>query len=70
MSKKYQLVCDKCGSIISNRITRTVNIKDESAKLMFWDVGMSRGENIANRIDLCPECAERFVNWLESGEEE
>lgn len=71
MSQSYYLVCDKCGQpIITKKAVRTVNVRDFSAKIHFWDVGNPRGEMSATRIDLCPECAERFVNWLESEVEE
>ena len=71
MAQNYNLICDKCGQpIITNKIIRTVNIRDFSAKISFWNVGVPRGEMLATRIDLCPDCAERFVNWLESEVEE
>ena len=64
MSQFCKLICDKCKNDII--ISNSKSITNNSAKICFWDVDVPRGENVASRIDLCPECAEKFVNWLES----
>ena len=66
MARKYELSCDKCGQPIVSKNVRTVNVRDYSAVIQFWDIGRPRDMCAASRIDLCPTCAERFVNWLES----
>lgn len=54
--------CDLCGAEIPcyNNIATTEN----SAMMQIWGVGMKR-TCLPQRIDLCPECYERFVSWLE-----
>ena len=62
MSQKIEITCDRCG----NEISRYYDIKNESAKIQLWPVGENRTSG-GQRIDLCPECYEQFVNFLEGG---
>lgn len=61
------MVCDKCG----NEIPCWANyiITENSARIKFWGVGATRS-NDGQKIDLCPKCAEKFINWLETEETE
>lgn len=70
MSKKVDIACDKCGQPISCSGIRTNNIRDNSALIHIWGVGYYRGVGCEQRLDLCPECYEKFVNWLESESED
>lgn len=65
--KEIKYTCDRCGKEIANPHScylPTYAIKDYSAKLDFYNVGVPRTQ--PQRIDLCQECCEKFVNWLES----
>lgn len=58
MSRYNDIICDKCGaSIIASR---------QSALIHLWSPGTPRGTGNEQRIDLCPECYEKIINWLES----
>lgn len=64
MSQKRQITCDRCGAVIIDLDRCGANmIKEYSAKIHYWGVGAPRsfGEQ---RIDLCTECAEKFVRFL------
>ncbi len=57
------MICDKCGKEIecwANYIER-----ESSARIKFWGVGATRS-NDGQKIDLCSNCAEKFINWLET----
>lgn len=67
--KKIKYTCDRCGKEIANSHScylPTYAIKDYSAKIDFYNVGVPRTQ--PQRIDLCSECAEKFINFLEGGE--
>jgi hypothetical protein len=71
VSQKTEVVCDRCGKDISNPndyYVPTYALKDYSAKITLWGVGEPRYSQ-GQRIDLCPECYEKFVNFLEGGAE-
>ena len=60
ISKK--MTCDRCGAEIpcwANYI-----ITENSARIALWGMGQPRS-NDGQRFDLCPECFEQFINWLE-----
>ncbi len=70
MAQKTQIVCDKCGKEIVNPYngySPTYRIKDFSARITLYGVGEAR-YGTGQRIDLCPECYEKFVNFLEEGD--
>lgn len=61
MSKRTCVVCDICGIDISPFRT-----KEESALIRLWppnDYRTSSGQ----RIDLCVQCYDNFVSFLEAG---
>lgn len=64
MAQKVEIICDRCGSEIS----RYYDIKNISAKIQLWGVGEYRASG-GQRIDLCEECYEKFVIFLEGGAE-
>lgn len=60
-------ICDKCGKEIVNPYgcyRRNYKIGNYSAKIHLWGVGIDRSQN-PQRIDLCEECYQKFINWLE-----
>lgn len=61
MSKKTFIACDVCGIEIS-----PLRAKEESAQIKLSAPNEYRG-NGGQRIDLCLECYEEFVNFLENG---
>lgn len=72
MSRVTQISCDRCGKEIKNKhdgYHPNYNPKTVSAKIQLWPVGEYRGSQ-GQRIDLCEECYEKFINFLESEVEE
>ena len=70
MSHKTQIECDRCGKEIFNPTEcycPTYALKEYSAKITLWGVGEPRS-GYGQRIDLCPECYEEFVDFLEGSE--
>lgn len=63
--KKTIVTCDRCGKTIKSFANYA--IRENSARVDFWGVGVGRSL-LPQRIDLCPKCAEEFVNYLERGE--
>ena len=63
MSKKTEIVCDRCGKEINDW-----DIKRSSARIDLWGLGELRGSP-GQRIDLCQSCYEKFVVFLD-GEED
>lgn len=61
MSKQITICCDLCGVKISQ-----YNTKDDSAQIRLMAPGEYRGSG-GQRIDLCLECYEKFINFIESG---
>lgn len=69
MSKNTTITCDRCGSIITNKLpcyNPNCAIKTASAKILLWGVDEPRSTG-GQRIDLCEECYNKFVSWLEKG---
>jgi hypothetical protein len=62
MSRPEIIICDKCGEEIP-----TWCAKQHSAKIQMWAVGVGRYEG-GQRIDLCEECYNKFVAFLETNE--
>ena len=61
-----EIMCDKCRK---SKILRTKNdIIVSFAKIDFWHLGQHRTD-APQRIDLCEECYEIFLNFLEGGGE-
>ena len=71
MAQKTEITCDKCGKTIVNPMKcycPTYALKEYSAKITLWGVGEPRS-SFGQRIDLCPECYEKFINFMEEGED-
>lgn len=68
MANRREMICDRCEKVIVNLNCHGLSkIKESSAKLLFWGVGQPRSYG-EQRIDLCAECANKFVEFLENGE--
>ena len=61
MSRKTEVLCDRCGREITS-----YDIKISSARIDIWGVGIPRSYH-GQRIDLCEDCYEKFVAFLEGG---
>ena len=71
MSQTTEYKCDKCGKTIINETgcySRNYMISKYSARIQLWGIDEPRSTG-GQRIDLCPECYERFINFLEGGAE-
>ena len=70
MAQKREITCDRCGAGIID-LDRCGNnmVKEYSAKIHYWGVGQPRSYG-EQRIDLCAECANKFVEFLENGKDE
>jgi hypothetical protein len=64
MARRNELTCDRCGRTIVDLDYSGLHVmKDSSAKIHYWGVGAPRSYG-EQRIDLCIECAEAFVAFL------
>ena len=61
---KEIIVCDKCGVELPYWL-----MKESVAKIHLWGIGVLKS-GAFQRIDLCEECYDKFVAFLESGSEE
>lgn len=59
MSRKTEVICDRCGKEICS-----YDIMISSARIDVWGCGVLRTSH-AQRIDLCEECYQDFINFLE-----
>lgn len=64
MSKTMSYICDICGAEIIGHSARAV--AGESALIKLWTPGEYRA-GPGQRIDLCLNCYEKFVNLIDSG---
>ena len=62
MSRRTEVICDRCGKEIID-----YDIKISSARLDIWGWGVPRSYP-GQRIDLCQECYEQFVDFMEKSE--
>ena len=62
MSRKTEIICDRCGREIID-----YDIKMSSARIDLWAVGVPRIYG-GQRIDLCEECYQKFVDFMEGSE--
>ncbi len=70
MAQIKEIICNKCGIDIVNPCEGyrpTSFLKNFSAKITLWAVGEPRS-SFGQRIDLCPECYKKFINFLEKDE--
>lgn len=60
-------ICDKCGKDIP--YYNNSMIAQTHATMKLYHLGQSRC-SLPQQIDLCPECYNKFINWLETEVEE
>ena len=60
MSRKTEVICDRCGREICD-----YDIKISSARIDLWGVGERRG-GPGQRMDLCQDCYQDFIDFLEA----
>ena len=64
MSKTMSYICDICGAEIIGHSAQAV--AGDSALIKLWTPGEYRA-NHGQRIDMCMNCYESFVKFLEGG---
>ena len=62
MSKHMSYICDICGKEVIGHSAQAIS--GESAQIKLWGPGDYRA-GPGQRIDLCIECYENFVNFLD-----
>lgn len=67
MSRRMSYICDICGREITGHSAEA--IASVSARIQFWGPGDYRSGS-GQRMDLCMDCYERFVSFLENGRDE
>ena len=65
MSRQEIIICDRCGKELT--AINNAQISEASARIDLYAIGQRR-TCPSQRIDLCEECYERFVTFLESAE--
>ena len=62
MSRSLKYFCDRCGKefeVINNK-----QLSDKSARIDLYSIGQNRTAP-SQRIDLCEDCYQEFINFLE-----
>lgn len=67
MSRQMSYICDICGAELQGHSAH--DIASESAQIKMWAPSEYRAGG-GQRFDLCINCYEKFVNFLESGRSE
>lgn len=67
MSKTMSYICDICGAEIIGCSAHA--IAGESAQIKLWNPGEYRA-GPGQRMDLCLSCYQKFINFLERGNEQ
>lgn len=62
MSKVETIICDKCGKELT--AINNAQISEISARIDLYAIGQRR-TCPSQRIDLCEECYEQFINFFE-----
>ena len=63
MSKVETIICDKCGKELT--AINNAQISKTSARIDLYPIGQPRTYQ-SQRIDLCEECYEEFISFLET----
>ena len=63
MSKIEQIICDRCGKELT--AFNNAQISKTSARIDLYPIGQPRTYP-SQRIDLCEECYEQFISFLET----
>ena len=64
MSKIEIITCDKCGKELT--AINNAQISQSSARIDLYGIG-ERRTCPSQRIDLCEDCYQQFINFLEEG---
>ena len=67
MSRVEKIFCDRCGKELA--FVNNVQLSKQSARIDLYAIGERRTCQ-SQRIDLCEDCYEEFINFLENGNEE
>ena len=67
MSRIQKYFCDRCGKEIE--AINNSQLSEQSARLDLYSIGHSR-TCPSQRIDLCENCYQECINFLEKGHEE
>ena len=65
MSRIQKFYCDKCGKefeVINNK-----QLSEKSARIDLYAIGQQR-TCPSQRIDLCEDCYQEFINFLENND--
>ena len=63
MSKSETIICDRCGKDLT--AINNAQISKTSARIDLYPLGQPRTYP-SQRIDLCEDCFNRFINFIES----
>ena len=64
MSKVEAIICDRCGKELA--FINNVQLSKQSARIDLYAIG-ERRTCPSQRIDLCEDCYQKFINFLEKG---
>ena len=64
MSKSLKYFCDRCGKELA--FVNNVQLSKQSARIDLYAIGQNR-TCPSQRIDLCEDCYQEFINFLEKG---
>ena len=67
MSRVEKILCDRCGKELS--FVNNVQLSKQSARIDLYAIG-ERRTCPSQRIDLCEDCYQEFITFLENGNEE
>lgn len=62
MSRVSKIVCDRCGCEIA--AINNAQVSEASARIDLYPIGCNR-TCPSQRIDLCEDCYQEFINFLE-----
>ena len=62
MSRVETIICDRCGKEID--FINNVQLSEKSARIDLYAIGQRR-TCPSQRIDLCEDCYNEFINFLE-----
>lgn len=64
MSRLQKYFCDRCGKELA--FVNNVQLSKQSARIDLYAIG-ERRTCPSQRIDLCEDCYQEFINFLEKG---
>ena len=65
-NKMIAIICDRCGSIVEDKIKVTTKdgVVDAARVKLKIELIESEGNTTTLSTDLCPKCAKDFQNWM------